>query len=274
MPQPISFDAMADRYDATRSDISPVADTIAAGLIRLANVPPHGALLEIAIGTGRIGLPLLAAGVNVTGVDISERMIERLRAKYAARRATEPGRDWGTLATVIANVTDLPVATGAFDAALAVHIFHLVADWRRALDEVLRAVKPGGAFLLGQDMRPATDTQGQIQDQWLNIVRGIGFDAGLTYPGAGYSTVVKELRTRGLDIVEEELATWEIEQTPRQMLRWVTERLWSRTWGIPDAVFEESVRQLSAWSQQRFFAEMDLPAPVSASFKVARAWVR
>lgn len=274
MPQPISFDAMADRYDATRNDISPVAGEIAAGLIRLGNLAPGASLLEVAIGTGRISLPLLAEGVNVTGADISARMVERLRAKYDERRAAEPARTWGALTTVMADVTDLPLAAGAFDAALAVHIFHLVADWRRALEEALRCVKPGGTFLIGQDTRPANDTQWQIQEQWLDIVREIGFDVALTYPGAGYSQVVRDLRGRGLVVAEEVLATWEVEQTPRQMLRWITERLWSRTWGIPDEVFDESVRQLTAWTQRRFLAEMDLLVPVSASFKVARARVR
>lgn len=274
MPSPISFDHVADRYDATRNDIGRFADTIAAGLIRLGNLPPRGSLLEIAIGTGRISLPLLAAGVNVTGVDISQRMVDRLRAKDQTRRAAEPDRAWGTLTTVMADVTSLPFASGAFDAALAVHIFHLVADWRRALDEALRAVKPGGAFLLGQDTRATDDLQWQIQVHWMDIVRATGFDMDFTYPGAGYSTVVEDLRGRGLRVAEEVLASWEIEQTPREMMRWITDRLWSRTWGIPDDVFAESVRQLSAWGQDRFRAEMDLPAPVSASFKVAQALVR
>lgn len=271
MPQPISFDHIADRYDATRSDFGPFANAIAEGLIRLSGMPKHGTLLEIAIGTGRISLPLLAMGINVTGVDISERMVERLRAKYAERRAAEPARDWGVLTTVIADVTRLPCEPATFDAALAVHIFHLVHDWRTALDEALRMVRPGGAFLLGQDTRPANDVQWQMQQRWMDIVREIGYDVNLTYPGAGYSAVVVDLRERGLDVVEEVLATWETEQTPRQMTKWITDRLWSRTWGVPDDVFAESVRRLTIWTQERFRAEMDVPVPTSASFKVARA---
>lgn len=271
MPQPISFDHIASRYDATRNDISPFADQIAADLLRLSGMPRHGLLVEVAIGTGRISLPLLAAGVNVTGVDISERMVERLRMKYDERREAEPARTWGTLTTVMADVTSLPFAAGTFDAALAVHIFHLVQHWRAALDEALRVIKPGGAFLLGQDTRPADDLQWQIQQRWMDYVREIGFDVNLTYPGAGYATVVTELRERGLEVAEEVLAEWEIEQTPREMTRWITDRLWSRTWGVPDDVFAESVRRLTAWTQQRFRAEMDVPVPASASFKVARA---
>src|SRR5688572_12528564 len=41
----------------------------------------EGKVLELAIGTGRIALPLARQGVDVQGIDISEAMVERLRAK-------------------------------------------------------------------------------------------------------------------------------------------------------------------------------------------------
>lgn len=40
-----------------------------------------GKVLELAIGTGRIALPLAQQGIDVSGIDISEAMVERLRAK-------------------------------------------------------------------------------------------------------------------------------------------------------------------------------------------------
>ena len=40
-----------------------------------------GPALELAIGTGRIALPLAARGLRVDGIDISPAMVERLRAK-------------------------------------------------------------------------------------------------------------------------------------------------------------------------------------------------
>lgn len=40
-----------------------------------------GPVLELAIGTGRIALPLAARGLDVVGIEISEEMVERLRQK-------------------------------------------------------------------------------------------------------------------------------------------------------------------------------------------------
>ena len=70
----------ADVYDAHHGDnafVGPVETTV--GFLRsMADADP---VLELGIGTGRIALPLAEAGVEVDGIDVSPRMVERLRAK-------------------------------------------------------------------------------------------------------------------------------------------------------------------------------------------------
>jgi SAM-dependent methyltransferase len=67
------YDDWTARYAPT-SDPERVAD-------RLAELAGGGAALELAIGTGRIALPLQARGVRVRGIDASEAMVAKLRAK-------------------------------------------------------------------------------------------------------------------------------------------------------------------------------------------------
>jgi ubiquinone/menaquinone biosynthesis C-methylase UbiE len=270
MPQSLSFDRVADRYDATRFYPQEVAARLAAELIRLINVPPGGRMLEIGIGTGRIALPLLAAGVQVTGVDISERMVARLRAKYEAERMAEPNREWGALEVALVDMTALPFAAERFDAAVAVHVLHLVPEWRHALDEVVRVVKPGGAFLLGQDVR--NDRLGNlIHDVWDAIVRELGYMPDPV--GASYAAVIEELRRRGLGVQEQILATWQGDSVPRVALEDITQRLFSRTWAVPDDLFAESARRLTAWAEREFRDGLDTPQRATYSFKVAVARV-
>src|SRR4051794_2254400 len=52
----------------------------------LAELAGDGAALEFAIGTGRIAVPLAERGVRVAGIDTSEAMLARLRAKPGAER--------------------------------------------------------------------------------------------------------------------------------------------------------------------------------------------
>ncbi|HEY2374170.1 MAG TPA: class I SAM-dependent methyltransferase [Gaiellaceae bacterium] len=57
------------------------AETIQATVDVLAELAGDGRALEFAIGTGRIALPLAERGVAVSGIDLSEPMVEQLRAK-------------------------------------------------------------------------------------------------------------------------------------------------------------------------------------------------
>lgn len=65
---------------AARYDDEPRGDEDAA-VARLAALAGDGPACEMAIGTGRIALPLAATGLRTDGVEQSEAMIERLRAK-------------------------------------------------------------------------------------------------------------------------------------------------------------------------------------------------
>ena len=70
-------DRIADVYDAFYEE---TLDTDRAVEV-LAELAGGGPVLELAIGTGRLALPLRDRGLEVHGVDASERMIEKLRAK-------------------------------------------------------------------------------------------------------------------------------------------------------------------------------------------------
>jgi SAM-dependent methyltransferase len=74
---------VAARYDESSADmfapeaVHPVVDFIA-------ELAGEGAALELGIGTGRIALPLAQRGIRVHGIDLSDAMVARLRAKPGA----------------------------------------------------------------------------------------------------------------------------------------------------------------------------------------------
>ncbi len=77
-------DDVADRYDETSGSrfdpdvLGPTVDVLAA-------LADGGAALELAVGTGRVALPLAARGVPVSGIELSTAMAAKLRAKDDAR---------------------------------------------------------------------------------------------------------------------------------------------------------------------------------------------
>ena len=76
-------DRIADVYDDWHSfKEEETPDTVAL----LAELAGGGPALELAVGTGRVALPLAGRGVDVHGIDASEAMIAKLRAKPGGER--------------------------------------------------------------------------------------------------------------------------------------------------------------------------------------------
>src|SRR5918992_3705576 len=92
---------VAERYDASSADMfdPAVVEPVVDFLVELAG---DGAALELGIGTGRIALPLSRRGVRVHGIELSEAMVARLRAKPGAERIGVTTGDFAT-ATVDAR---------------------------------------------------------------------------------------------------------------------------------------------------------------------------
>ncbi|MEM9046687.1 MAG: class I SAM-dependent methyltransferase [Pseudomonadota bacterium] len=71
-------DRIAATYDADTIDQS---ETIDEAIDLLSSLAETGRALELAIGTGRLALPLAARGIEVQGIDLSRAMIAKLRSK-------------------------------------------------------------------------------------------------------------------------------------------------------------------------------------------------
>jgi SAM-dependent methyltransferase len=83
MPEDHFGEQVAERFDeryahlAEPAVVDPIVDFVA-------EVAGDGAALELGVGTGRIALPLAERGVHVHGIELSEPMVARLRAKPGA----------------------------------------------------------------------------------------------------------------------------------------------------------------------------------------------
>src|ERR1700730_6498551 len=74
---------VAERYDEDEAEMfdPAVVEPVIDFLVEFAG---DGRALELGIGTGRIAVPLAQRGVRVHGIDLSEAMVARLRAKPGA----------------------------------------------------------------------------------------------------------------------------------------------------------------------------------------------
>lgn len=116
-----------------------VDDAVVDLLERHAGQPPRA--LELAIGTGRVALPLRARGVEISGIDISEEMVAKLRAKPGGEAIPVTMGDFADVA-----VDDsFPLIYLPFNT-----IFGLLSQDRQVecFQNVATHLEPGGRFIL------------------------------------------------------------------------------------------------------------------------------
>ncbi len=102
-------------------------------------------VLEIGIGTGK-NIPYYPPGLDVVGIDLSEKMLERAR-----RRAAKLGFK-GELRCM--DIQDLAFDSGSFDGVISTFVFCSVPEPIKGLKEALRVLKPGGRAVFLEHVKP------------------------------------------------------------------------------------------------------------------------
>ena len=139
---------------------------------RLAELAGSGPVLELAVGTGRIALPLAERGLEVHGVDGSEKMVAKLRAR--------PGGD--RIEVTLGDFADVPVA-GRFSLIFVVFNTFLALvtqeDQVHCFASVAEHLTAEGLFLIEAQVPPVSMlTRESSIDLW-NVEAGrvmVGFE--------------------------------------------------------------------------------------------------
>jgi ubiquinone/menaquinone biosynthesis C-methylase UbiE len=236
-----NFDRVAEIYDETRRLPEWVIARVRDRVLEATGATPETRFLELGIGTGRIALPFIQLGYSYTGVDISRNMLEQLRQKIGEREK---------VTLVEGNIASLPFEDESFDVVVAVHILHLVADWREALAEVRRVLKPGGHFVLGSDGGTAGDPSGDARRQWRTLVEERGVSVRPEYGSRG--AVEEELTAQGARIAVYRVAHWESDDRPLDWLEEQRNRIFSATWNVPEEVLHDVHQQMLIWATAQF----------------------
>jgi len=132
-----SYKRWAPIYDATFGKITHAGRHHAT---KVAN-QIGGDVLEVGVGTG-LALPFYAPGVSVTGIDFSEDMLQRARAKVAEENLTHVRE----LRQMDARKLEFP--DNSFDTVVAMHLISVVPDPEQVMLEMARVCKPGGQILV------------------------------------------------------------------------------------------------------------------------------
>lgn len=249
----VTFERAAGYYDQTRGFPTGIDQRAADTIASIGGVARESVLVEIGVGTGRIALPLAQRSGPYYGVDLSSGMM----AALAAKRNAYPG---GDIRLAQADVMRLPLRSASADFAVLVHILHLVPDPSRAVRELERVLKPGGAALAGWN-RSDEPTLRPLEAAWEAVTgdsRGTAHaDHGPLWLEAGGWTLRAEtvLRYQTTTTAEATAATYR-------------RRVYSRMWRVSDEAWRAGVEAVEA-ALTEHFSDPHAPQPVDHRFHVA-----
>jgi ubiquinone/menaquinone biosynthesis C-methylase UbiE len=230
----IAFDPAAEYYDRTRA-LAPATQRKVVQLLcnELADSQP---CLEVGIGTGRMALPLRAAGVRMAGIDLSRPMLRKL-IENAGGRSPFP--------IAVGDAVRMPFDDSVFGAVLVCHVLHLIPQWRQAVSEMIRVVRPDALVLVDMGGDP-DGWPSQLSRHFYDAAGTTTWRPGLRDPEpldqllgeAGFQMrllpVVSELRTR----------------TIGQRIDALEKGLFAGCWGLSDEARRRAGGATRRWAAQ------------------------
>ena len=149
---------------------------------------------------------------------------------------------------LVSDAVVLPFHQGQFFCIVAIHLFHLLADWQNVLRETLRVLQPSGTFVLGYVQGRH---HGSILDRLYRERReelGYYYD----YPGPHSSEILSTLETQGLRIESHEFSAI-IEVPFQETLSVLERRVYSTMWeGLPDVVHRQLIQHIRNAASSQF----------------------
>jgi SAM-dependent methyltransferase len=257
----MSYDHAVTYYDTTRGYPQGVSEQIRDAIIDHVNITPSTQFLELAIGTGIIGIPFMEQGYAYTGVDISAQMMAQISRKLA------PTQHLPQL--VQSNVMNtLPFAPQTFDVILAVRILHLLDDWQSALNAVLPILKPKGKLVIAHETfledRGGFDPIVMGHRIWHEILADLGIPKGSSRQRLWQKApaIMDYLTDAGLQTEIVDLCYFMSDPVSlRMQANRHRDRIFSTDWQLPDAIHSEAVKRYD------HYLEHDCPNPDEAVSK-------
>lgn len=127
------YDLYAENYDKTLGFL----DSFEKDELKKMIIKTGGKkVLDLGCGTGRLFPFLVESGKNLTGLDISSKMIEKARKKYPK------------IESIIGDSENLPFKDNSFDIVISAFVVVHLKNIEKTFSEVYRVLKNGGAFIV------------------------------------------------------------------------------------------------------------------------------
>jgi ubiquinone/menaquinone biosynthesis C-methylase UbiE len=221
----MSFDRVADIYDKTRGPPQHVVEQLNKVLAH--ELCGYGTILDVGVGTGRFAKPMQDEGLEVVGVDIAEQMM-----KKAVER--------GVHNLIRGDARFLPFKDNSFEAAVCVHVLHLISEWKTALREICRVTQKVMVSMIYAKENPLKDAED-------SLLRKYGFERRRVGEG---EWELKDLVKPSKNVFVASFST-----SADEHLEYSSQRVYSHQWEIPEAVNNMVVDELRRQFSGRTFPQ-------------------
>lgn len=233
------YDNIASIYDQTRWMSESVAEEVADYILELVNAKPDTSFLEPGVGTGLNVLPLVKRGYSVTGIDISQEMLDQFSNKLKGIPQN--------LSLIQADASQLPFPDHSFDVVLTVHMVHTVSDWQRFLDEVERVLKPGGFYLNAQWVTPPARME---FEHYFKAILAKGTNPPSSSPSHRDNqeiNVEDYYGQKGFRANYTVAKNWLVNNTVEELLGFLQARAYGLCWHSSDEKFERALKEFETF---------------------------
>jgi ubiquinone/menaquinone biosynthesis C-methylase UbiE len=137
-PRMLTFDGFAEKYDKWfNTGLGKYVLHHEKGLVlELAAPMPGDKVLDIGVGTGIFALELMKYGVDITGIDVSQKMLDIARSK-------------GVPNVALGDAVSLDYPDESFDLVISITALEFIKDYEKAISEMVRVCRKGGRVVVG-----------------------------------------------------------------------------------------------------------------------------
>jgi phosphatidylethanolamine/phosphatidyl-N-methylethanolamine N-methyltransferase len=166
------YENIAWAYDFT---FGPTLHTGRVQAIQRMGIQPRDRVLEVGVGTG-INASLYPQDCAVTGIDLSESMLEKARDRVARKGLTN-------VRLLEMDAADLKFADNSFDIVYAPYVISVVPDPVAVAREMRRVCRPGGRIVILNHFRGTNRFGAWVDRAIAPFTVHIGFKSDLDLPG-------------------------------------------------------------------------------------------
>ena len=128
---------------------------------------------------------------------------------------------------------------------------HLIGEWREALREFRRVLRPRGAYINTWSVPVGAAADERLRDYWWSRVEARGVHR--RRPGIqSREELLDELRAMGATLTEVEATRYHTPLAPRDVIEGIAGRVFSDTWDLSDEILEATLRELREWAAHKY----------------------